>query len=76
MQAGQNSAFGLPGEVEEGEVPSVAVKEWIYIVLFLLLGRAGEEAEGRKSSPGGHRQSCSRAQSSEEGPRSKGESGN
>lgn len=27
VQAGQNSAFGLPGEVEEGEVPSVAFKE-------------------------------------------------
>lgn len=75
-KAGQTSPFGLPGELKEGEFASMAFKELHLVFCLLLLGRTGKEAEGRESFSDRYRQSCSRAQSSEEGPRSEGESGN
>lgn len=74
---GQTPPFALPGGAGRRTVLISGIhSKNLYLVFCLLLGRAGKEAEGRESSPGGHRHCCSRAQSSEEGPRSKGESGN
>lgn len=72
-----NPSFWIARGAESRRVLDYGIqRKNLYLVFCLLLGRTGKEAEGRESSPGGYRQSCSRAQSSEEGPRSEGESGN